>query len=208
MSRALSPEEAELWARVTATIRPLSRELLKAAAAEQAEAARLSQPRRRARPKVPPSAQAYSSRRLRGRERRSMGRGTASCAPARSSRTASSTCTASIWIARGARSTSRWNAPKCRRPGHFVNNWAPSAGRAADPARAHPRRRSRLAGGVAPCRTNCRGSGRSSAPRRRRQPLYRSFVAGNHSAARFFNPARLALANRQHCRRAGRKSFR
>lgn len=29
MSRALSPDEAELWARVTATIRPLSREPLK-----------------------------------------------------------------------------------------------------------------------------------------------------------------------------------
>ncbi|NUT01103.1 MAG: DNA mismatch repair protein MutS [Sphingomonas sp.] len=29
MPRALSPEEAELWARVTASIRPLSRELLK-----------------------------------------------------------------------------------------------------------------------------------------------------------------------------------
>lgn len=29
MSRALNPEELELWARVTATIRPLSRELLK-----------------------------------------------------------------------------------------------------------------------------------------------------------------------------------
>ena len=29
MSRALSPEESELWARVTATIRPLSREPLK-----------------------------------------------------------------------------------------------------------------------------------------------------------------------------------
>jgi DNA-nicking Smr family endonuclease len=30
MSRALNPDEAELWARVTATIRPLSREPLKA----------------------------------------------------------------------------------------------------------------------------------------------------------------------------------
>ena len=30
MSRALNPEESELWARVTATIRPLSREPLKA----------------------------------------------------------------------------------------------------------------------------------------------------------------------------------
>ena len=32
MSRALNPEESELWARVTATIRPLSREPLKAEA--------------------------------------------------------------------------------------------------------------------------------------------------------------------------------
>jgi DNA-nicking Smr family endonuclease len=31
MPRALNPDEAELWARVTATIRPLSRELLEAA---------------------------------------------------------------------------------------------------------------------------------------------------------------------------------
>lgn len=35
MSRALSPDEAELWARVTATIRPLSREPLKAEAAKE-----------------------------------------------------------------------------------------------------------------------------------------------------------------------------
>ena len=38
MSRALNPEEAELWARVTATIRPLSREPLKAEPVPEAEA--------------------------------------------------------------------------------------------------------------------------------------------------------------------------
>ena len=38
MSRALNPDEAELWARVTATIRPLSREPLKVGPATQAEA--------------------------------------------------------------------------------------------------------------------------------------------------------------------------
>lgn len=38
MSRALNPDEAELWARVTATIRPLSREPLKAEPAAEADA--------------------------------------------------------------------------------------------------------------------------------------------------------------------------
>ena len=38
MSRALSPEETELWARVTATIRPLSREPLKSEATQVAKA--------------------------------------------------------------------------------------------------------------------------------------------------------------------------
>ena len=37
--RSLSPEEAELWARVTATIRPLSRQAPAKAEAEQAQAA-------------------------------------------------------------------------------------------------------------------------------------------------------------------------
>ena len=37
MSRPLGPEEAELWARVTATIRPLSREPLKAPPAAEAD---------------------------------------------------------------------------------------------------------------------------------------------------------------------------
>ena len=63
---------------------------------------------------------------------------------------------------------------KRRRPGHFVNNWAPSTGRAADPARTHPSRRSRLARRIPPCRAYRRGKGRSSAPWRGRQPLYRS----------------------------------
>lgn len=55
MSRALSPEEAELWARVTATIRPLSRELLKAAVSEKAETPEAAQPAiARAKPKVQP----------------------------------------------------------------------------------------------------------------------------------------------------------
>lgn len=35
MSRVLNPDEAQLWARVTATIRPLSREPLKSAAASE-----------------------------------------------------------------------------------------------------------------------------------------------------------------------------
>ena len=35
MSRALNPDEAELWARVTATIRPLSRQPLKTAPAPE-----------------------------------------------------------------------------------------------------------------------------------------------------------------------------
>ena len=38
MSRALNPDEAELWARVTATIRPLSREPLKTESPAEAEA--------------------------------------------------------------------------------------------------------------------------------------------------------------------------
>ena len=38
MSRALNPDEAELWARVTATIRPLSREPLKAEPVPEIEA--------------------------------------------------------------------------------------------------------------------------------------------------------------------------
>jgi DNA-nicking Smr family endonuclease len=37
MARQLSPDEAELWARVAATIRPLSREKIKAEAPEKAE---------------------------------------------------------------------------------------------------------------------------------------------------------------------------
>ena len=42
MSRALSPEESELWARVTATIRPLSRERLKTAPVAAPEARKAS----------------------------------------------------------------------------------------------------------------------------------------------------------------------
>ncbi len=55
MSRALNPDEAELWARVTATIRPLSREPLKPKPAE-AEA--------RSEPAVPsrPAAKSLSPR--------------------------------------------------------------------------------------------------------------------------------------------------
>ena len=50
MSRALNPDEAELWARVTATIRPLSREPLKAEPVPKSEAAVSPRPA----PKSPP----------------------------------------------------------------------------------------------------------------------------------------------------------
>ena len=46
MSRALNPDEAELWARVTATIRPLSREPLKAEPAEAEAKSELAAPPR------------------------------------------------------------------------------------------------------------------------------------------------------------------
>ena len=44
MSRPLSPEEAELWARVTATIRPLSREPLRVSVSEKAETSQAPEP--------------------------------------------------------------------------------------------------------------------------------------------------------------------
>ena len=64
MSRPLSPEEAELWARVTSTIRPLSRDPIKAELPKKAEASEAAQPKpapampkapqRRAAPAPPP----------------------------------------------------------------------------------------------------------------------------------------------------------
>ena len=111
VSRALSPDEAELWARVTATIRPLSREPLKAEPATETRA----QLRRSRRLKVEGSCTQADRRlhlRLHARDRRSTGPGTASSAPARSSRIGWSTFTASIWTAPGGRSTLRSNGPK------------------------------------------------------------------------------------------------
>ncbi|HEX6409398.1 MAG TPA: Smr/MutS family protein [Sphingomicrobium sp.] len=53
MSRALNPDEAELWARVTATIRPLSREPLKPRPAEAGAKSEPAAPPRQA-TKSPP----------------------------------------------------------------------------------------------------------------------------------------------------------
>ena len=62
MTRALSPDEAELWARVTSTIRPLSREPLKveqqtdvpvAASVAPPQKPKVSQPKRQAPPPAP-----------------------------------------------------------------------------------------------------------------------------------------------------------
>src|SRR4029453_4147488 len=55
VSRALSPEETELWARVTATIRPLSREPLKAEPANEPSAPAVVAPRPRPKDPAPRS---------------------------------------------------------------------------------------------------------------------------------------------------------
>jgi DNA-nicking Smr family endonuclease len=59
MPRALNPDEAELWARVTATIRPLSRELLEAAVQPERPSVAASPP---AKPKAAPPLKPSSPR--------------------------------------------------------------------------------------------------------------------------------------------------
>ena len=168
----LSPEEAELWAQVTATIRPLSREPLtaetcRAAAATAAAEPQAARRRRRARKPLRRRPRPEPGNTLDGSWDRKLRSGIGR------SPTASSTFTATISTAPGRRSTvALERAIDSRRPGAPADYRPCPAGRAAGPARAHPRRRPRLARGVPPRAADRRGPGRASPPRRGRQPLH------------------------------------
>ena len=185
--RSLSPDEAALWARVTATIRPLSRDRRRSQAAEQCSRNRSAveaggRPRSALRGAAAAAAPAAHAR---NDARRELGPAAAPGAvePDRILDLHGMNLDRA-WAAidRGARAGDR-----ARRPRRAADHRPPSAGRAAGRARQDPRRGPRLARGIAPRRLDRRGPRRPPASWRRRQPVPRP--AGADDA--FLTPIRL-----------------
>ena len=157
--RPLSPEEAELWARVTATIRPLSREPCIAghgrepAAGLRAGARARTTSRRRAKLRAAASASAarHHARRKLGPEAQS---GAIAARPhPRPARPSISTGPGTRSIVALERAIAAGDRVLLLITGH-ERPGEPPVQRGPD-----PRRGPRLAGGLAPCAANCRGPG-------------------------------------------------